>query len=242
MRTSQSRASEPIHQLQEYSSAISAKDWRYRARGRRTQVSHNQGYALSQHIGMLLGLNRGLHHELAQPAMSQPICTMLTSNFFFQTRDWDPRPSRRRPQMFPHGKWRLSWAHRQRCASYTQDQLRWVEASIGGHAQAVQVQAEWAGYLEGKHISCFMVVPRPETISVNLRCGQCWLKFPLRRRKTTSRLCSLNAFLFFVYFRFTCSRVVLSECQNNRLPALLGWQKTRHNAALICALMPNLRG
>lgn len=71
--------------------------------------------------------------------------------------------------MFPHGERRSSWAHCQRCSSYTQDQLGRVEASIGGYAQAVQVKAGWAGYVEGKRIPCFMAVslslnPYPENL------------------------------------------------------------------------------
>lgn len=78
----QSRASAPIHQLQEHPSAISTKDRWYWAGGRRAQVSHYQGYALFQHSGILLGLNRGLHHQQTLSGMSQRICIMLTSIFF----------------------------------------------------------------------------------------------------------------------------------------------------------------
>jgi hypothetical protein len=55
--------------------------------------------------------------------------------------------------------------------------------------------------------------------------GNANLNFPFAEEEQHSGCAALVAFLFSVYLQFTCSRVVLSERESNRLPALLGTAK-----------------
>lgn len=80
MRTPQSRASAPIHQLQEHPPATSTKDWWYWAGGGRAQVSHYRGFALSPHSEILLGLNPGLCHGAST---ASDILSIYKANIFF---------------------------------------------------------------------------------------------------------------------------------------------------------------
>lgn len=67
--------------------------------------------------------------------------------------------------------------------------------------------------------------PGPETISWELDTGSADFNLPFAEEEQHSSCAALVTLLFSVYFQFTCSRVVLSECESNRLPALLGTAK-----------------
>lgn len=57
--------------------------------------------------------------------------------------------------MLSHGERGLSRAHRERRSPDPEDKLGWIEASVGGNAEAIQVEAGRAGLMEGQRLPIY---------------------------------------------------------------------------------------